>query len=432
MRLVQVTIPAGKRETVLSTLDDHDVDYVVTDETSKREVTGVVYFPLPANAVQEVLDDLRQAGLADDAYTVVIEAETVVSRRFDRLREQYEAEEEKSSDQVAREELKTTAEDLVRSVPTFAILTVISAVIATAGLLLDSPAVVVGSMVIAPLIGPAMSASVGTVVDDRSLVHRGIKMQFIGVVLAVVAATVFAFSVQIASLVPPGLDPTTIGQVRTRIAPDFLSLVVALGAGVAGAMSLTAGVSSALVGVMIAVALIPPAATMGIGIAYGLPVVALSSGVLTLVNVLSINLAALVVFWRAGYSPYQFTRREEARTQTLRRVGVLVVAIAALSLFLGAVTFSTVTNANAERQIQTDIADVLEEPRYEEVTLLDTTVSYSDEPIFNRPERVVVTLGVPPDGDPPQIADRLDDRIDTSLGRDLTIEVRIVRTIVSQ
>lgn len=417
---------------MLSTLDEHNIDYVVSDETSRREVTGVVYFPLPANAVQEILDDLREAGLSEDAYTVVIEAETVVSRRFDRLREQYEAEEEKSSDQVAREELKSTAEDLVRSVPTFAILTVISGVIATAGLLLDSPAVVVGSMVIAPLIGPAMSASVGTVVDEKSLVHRGIKMQALGVALAVVAATIFAFFVQIASLVPPGLDPTTIGQVRTRIAPDFLSLVVALGAGAAGAMSLTAGVSSALVGVMIAVALIPPAATMGIGIAYGLPVVALSSGVLTLVNVLSINLAALVVFWRAGYSPYQFTRREEARTQTIRRVGVLIVAITALSLFLGAVTLSTVSNATAEGEIQTDIADVLDEPQYEDVILLDTSVRYSDEAIFNRPERVVVTLGVPPDGDPPALADRLDDRIDTSLGRDITVEVRIVRTIVSQ
>jgi len=157
--------------------------------------------------------------------------------------------------------------------------------------------------------------------------------------------------------------------VQARLTPDFLSLVVALGAGIAGAMSLTAGVSSALVGVMIAVALIPPAATMGIGIAYGLPGVALSSGVLTLVNVLSINLAALVVFWHAGYRPQNFLRREEAYTKTVQRVGVLVAAIAVLSLFLGVVTYDTVSSANAERQIRADVGAVLAEPAYDDVVV---------------------------------------------------------------
>ncbi|MFW5938062.1 MAG: TIGR00341 family protein [Halanaeroarchaeum sp.] len=430
MRLVQITVPPGERDTVLGVLDEYDIDYVLTDETGSRRYTAIVYFPLPTEAVQDVLDALRDAGLSEDAYTVVLAAETVVSRRFEKLRKEYE--ENSTQEQVARAELKTTAEGLVSSLPTYVILTVVSAVIATVGLLLDSPAVVVGSMVIAPLIGPAMSASVGTVVDDAKLVNRGIKLQVLGLVLAVAAAAMFALVVRWASLVPPGLDPTTIGQVQARLSPDFLSLVVALGAGVAGAMSLTAGVSSALVGVMIAVALIPPAATMGIGIAYGLPVVALSSGVLTLVNVLSINLAALVVFWYAGYRPHDFLRREQARSRTVKRVGVLVVAIAVLSLFLGAVTFNTVTSATAERQIQADISAVLEEPAYQEVTVLDTEVRQTDRAIFRQPEHVIITVGIPPEEDPPDLADRIDDRIERSLDRDVTVEVRIVRTVVAQ
>ncbi|MFB6134075.1 MAG: TIGR00341 family protein [Halanaeroarchaeum sp.] len=426
MRLLQVTIPTGKRGTVLGVLEEYDIDYVLTDETSHSRYTAIVYFPLPSAAVQDVLDDLEDAGLSDDAYTVVMEAETVVSRRFDRLRNRYESE-ESGGEQVARAELKTTAQDLVSSLPTYVVLTIVSAIIATVGLLLDSPAVVVGSMVIAPLIGPAMSASVGTVVDDVTLVNRGIKLQVIGILLAVASAAVFAVIVRWASLVPPGLDPTAIGQVQARLSPDFLSLVVALGAGVAGAMSLTAGVSSALVGVMIAVALIPPAATMGIGIAFGLPVVALSSGVLTLVNVLSINLAALVVFWYAGYRPHHFLRREEARSQTIKRVGVLVLAIAVLSVFLGAVTFNTVSSATAERQIQADISAVVEEPAYQEVTLLDTDVRQTDRVLFRQPDYVIVTVGIPPGVDPPDLADRIDGTLD----RDVTVEVRIVRTVVA-
>ena len=429
MRLLQVTIPTGKRERVLGVLEDYDIDYVVTDETGHRGYTAIVHFPLPAEAVQDVLDDLKGAGLTEDAYTVVMGAETVVSRKFDKLRKQYES--DVNAEQVARAELQTTAESQVRSLPTYVVLTIVSAVIATVGLLLDSPAVVVGSMVIAPLIGPAMSASVGTVMDDAGLVNRGIKLQLLGIVLAVASAALFALFVQVTSLVPPGLDPTTIGQVQARLSPDFLSLVVALGAGIAGAMSLTAGVSSALVGVMIAVALIPPAATMGIGIAYGLPVVALSSGVLTLVNVLSINLAALVVFWFAGYRPQNFLRHEGAYTRTAKRVGVLLVAIAILSLFLGAVTIDSIGSADAERQIRADIDRLLQEPAYGDVVLLDVSVQETDRVVFSEPERVTVTIGVPPGVDPPDMAARLDDRIDRSIDGDVTVEVRIVRTIVS-
>ena len=86
MRLVQVTIPTGKRETVLSILDDEGIDYVVTDESSGREYTAVAYFPLPTNAVEPILETLREAGLEREAYTVVLKAETVESERFEALR----------------------------------------------------------------------------------------------------------------------------------------------------------------------------------------------------------------------------------------------------------------------------------------------------------------------------------------------------------
>jgi len=180
-------------------------------------------------------------------------------------------------------------------------MTVISAVIATAGLLLNSPATVVGSMVIAPLIGPAMSAAVGTVVDDEEMFRRGVRMQVLGVAVAIAAATLFAFALRWLALVPPGLDPLDLAEVSERLAPNVLVLVVAIGAGLAGIISLMTGVSAALVGVMIAVAaLIPPAAAVGIGIAFQIPRLVIGAGVIVAVNVLSINLSALVTLWYEG------------------------------------------------------------------------------------------------------------------------------------
>ncbi|MFB6218097.1 MAG: TIGR00341 family protein [Halobacteriaceae archaeon] len=422
MRLVQVTIPTGKRDAVLGALDDAGVDYVLTDETSGREFTAVAHFPLPTEAVEPVLESLREAGLDDDAYTVVLDARTVISRRFDELEQQYA--EEENGDRIAREELQSAARELAPSTMPYVVMTVVSAVIATAGLLLDSPAVVVGSMVIAPLIGPAMATAVGTVVDDRELFRRGVKLQVAGMALAVVAAAAFAAFLKLTSLVPPGLEVTAIPEVRERLAPDFLSLAVALGAGVAGVVSLSTGVSTALVGVMIAVALIPPAATVGIAVAWGLPVAGVSAGVLALVNGLSINLAALAVLWYQGYRPQRWFRESEARAATLKRGAVLAAGILVLSAFLGGVTLSAAQNSGFEGSAREAAAAAV--AGADGFSLLDVRVEYRDPAPFRTPEEVVVTVGRPPGTPPGGLAADIAERIQRATGRDVRVEVRFV------
>jgi uncharacterized hydrophobic protein (TIGR00341 family) len=433
VRLVQVIIPAGKRETVLAVLDEEDIDYVVTDETSGREYTEVAYFPLPTEAVEPVLARLRDVGLDDEAYTVVLDARTVVSRKFDRLKEEY-AEREESDGRIAREELRATAEDLLPSMETYVVMSLVSAVVATAGLLLDSPAVVVGSMVIAPLIGPAMAATVGTVIDDGEMFVDGVKLQALGFGVVVVASAAFAGLVKVSFLVPPGLEVISIGQVRERLSPDFLSLAVALGAGTAGAYSLSSGVSASLVGVMIAVALVPPAATVGIGIAWALPGLVLGASVLALVNALSINLAGIATLWYSGYRPEQWFRLSDARQATVKRIAVLLLAIAVLSVFLGGVTYDSFRNARAEEAIRDDVEtavnandelqvldmEVEYEPRYR----LDYQPQFLSLSLFRRPSGVIVTVGTTSDTRP-QLADRIYQTLRRD-GYNVTVQVRYV------
>ncbi len=400
-----------------------------SEESSSREYDAVAWFPLPTNAVEPTLERLREAGIDETTFTIVSEAETVVSERFDALAERYA--EEESSERIAREELRSQAEGLASSLPTYTALTVLSAVVATAGLLLDSPATVVGSMVIAPLIGPAMAAAVGTVIDDGELFARGARYQALGVGVAVVSAAAFALAIRYTRLVPPNLDPTSISQVRERLAPDFLSLAVALCSGAAGALSLTTGVSTALVGVMIAVALIPPAATVGLGIAYGLPTVALSSGVLVLVNLLSINLAALAVLWYSGYRPERLFREDEARAALLKRAAALLLAIAVLSVFLGGVTLNSVQQGTTEAEIRSEVSDLFaEDGEYPAYAMLDLSLEGSSRlVVLRRIDRVVITVGVPPDADVPALAERLDTVVDGAVGHDVTTEVRVVERV---
>ncbi|PSQ59320.1 TIGR00341 family protein [Halobacteriales archaeon SW_7_71_33] len=427
MRFVQVTVPTGKRETVLAALDEEGVDYVVTDETSGREYNAVVSVPLPTGAVEPVLEAMRAAGVERDAYTVVIAAETVESERFDRLEERYEEEENKEG--IAREELRARAEDFAPSLSSFVLLTTVSSLVATAGLLLDSPATVVGSMVIAPLIGPAMAAGVGTVLDEDELVSRGVRLQVVGVVATVAAAALFAGLLNAAGVVPPGIDILAVDEIRERVAPDVLTLPVALGAGVAGAHSLRSGVSTALVGVMIAVALVPPAAVVGIGIAWGLPAVALGAAVLVAVNVLSINLATLVTLWYAGYRPDRLFRTDEARSATLTRIVALTAAVALLTLVLGGVTLVSYQQGVAEQTVREQsraaVADV------EDAELVSVSVTF--EPVEPDPQRllspavreVTVTVSRPEGVNTDGLADRVADRLST-VAPGAVVEVRYV------
>ncbi|WP_394348664.1 DUF389 domain-containing protein, partial [Halovivax sp.] len=159
MRYLEVTVPKGRRRAVLDVLDDEGIDYVVSDETSGRGFAAVVRFPLPTRAVEPILDRLHRAGIGDDASVVVIDAETVISQQFDDLLDQHSHGGTKGS-RTSRQVLRTKAEELTPAFPIYVTMLLISAVVATAGLLADSPAVVVGSMVIAPLIGPALAANV--------------------------------------------------------------------------------------------------------------------------------------------------------------------------------------------------------------------------------------------------------------------------------
>jgi uncharacterized hydrophobic protein (TIGR00341 family) len=427
VRLLQITLPSGKRETLLRALDNEEIDYVVSDETSGREFEGIAYVPLPTNAVEPILETLRDAGLDEDSYTIVLEANTVVSERFEELEGRYA--EEEDEDRIARDELVSAAADLAPSRSTYVLMTVVSAVVATAGLLLDSPAVVVGSMVIAPLVGPALSASVGTVVDDTEMFRRGVLLQVFGLLIAVLASFVFAFAVRYIHLVPPIEDVTTVPEVRERIAPDFLSLAIAIGAGIAGIVSLTSGVSAALVGVMIAVALIPPAATVGIGLAWGQPMVSLGAGVLVLVNVLSINLSALVVLWYKGYRPQRWFQHENARRALLQRGTALLVSILVLSAFLGGVTLDTYQRASAEETIDDEATAVIGEfETTQDLELLDIEAEYQSALPFQSPERVVVRVGIPPGESVSGLAVVLRDRLNDEFDASIDVRVQYVQT----
>jgi uncharacterized hydrophobic protein (TIGR00341 family) len=428
MRLVQVLIPAGNRESVLDALDEQGVDYAVFEEVGRGDFEAMVQFPVPPSGVEPVLEELVDAGVQEDAYTIVLAPETVVSQRLSALVERF------PGLRISREELYARAEDLAPANSTFFAFLVLSTVIATTGLLLDSAATIIGAMVVAPLMGPAISASVGTILDDQRMAARGVRLQVTGLLAAIATAAIMGWLLQQTILLPPGLDIRTIPQVAERTSPNFLSLFLALGSGLAGAISIMRGAGSALVGVAIAVALIPPAATSGLGIAFGLPGVTIAAAVLVVVNLLAINVSALVLFYLSGFKPLDAGTFEGVKRSVVSRIVVISIAIAVLSIALATVTIATFQTQSLEQQTQTEIQQQFDEADIEGVELVSVTVDYEPEDLLlgNEPE-VNVLVGIPRDLEaPPDLAQRFDDRLTEQLGRDVVVRVGFIEAQVSE
>ena len=166
-----------------------------------------------------------------------------------------------------REETVTT-EDLSRemtraSIPSFGFFYMLglASAIATFGLIANSAPAIIGAMIIAPLMAPILSLSYGLATFDRRLVTRSAITVTAGMILVVLIAfvSIFAFGMRI-----------TGSEILSRTAPTSLDLGVALAAGGAAAFSQTRrSIASSIAGVAIAVALVPPLAVSGIGLALG-------------------------------------------------------------------------------------------------------------------------------------------------------------------
>lgn len=143
MRLVRLLVPRDDVEALVGVLDDEEIDHVVTEEESRNDAV-LVEFPLPVQAIDAVLGTVEDAGVDLDTYTVVASAETARTEGFDALEQRF-VEGTEESDSVGHEEVRTKARSLLPDARTYYAMTVLSALVATAGLLLDSPAVVIAT-----------------------------------------------------------------------------------------------------------------------------------------------------------------------------------------------------------------------------------------------------------------------------------------------
>ena len=177
----------------------------------------------------------------------------------------------------------------------FSILLLLSAIIATYGVVSDSVATVIGAMIVAPLMTPIMAVSLSVVSGDARNIVRSLLIVAGGTVAVIGFAYLLAAVLGLIQI-----DSNS--QITGRISPSLIDLIIALGSGAAGAFATgREDISDALPGVAIAVSLVPPLAVVGICLSAGAYGEALGAFVLFLTNFLAIVIAGLIFFALMGY-----------------------------------------------------------------------------------------------------------------------------------
>jgi uncharacterized hydrophobic protein (TIGR00341 family) len=230
-------------------------------------------------------------------------------------------EEGRSRDRISREELYADVTEGLRVSPTHLAMAGLSAVVAAVGLLRDDVAVVIGAMVIAPLLRPNVALALASTLADRKLAWKAVVTNAAGSALALVLAVGIGLFMTV--------DPS-IPAIASRSVIDYQSLVLALAAGAAGTLAFTRGLAGAVIGVMVAVALLPPLVSAGLLLGAGYLRPAMGAFLLTAGNLISINLAGVVTFLLQGVRPRSWWQAERAKKAALRAAGVWLVLLLVL------------------------------------------------------------------------------------------------------
>ena len=244
----------------------------------------------------------------------------------------------------------------------FLFMTSMSAGIAVLGLLLSSPAVVIGAMLLSPLMGPILGAGFALAIGDAAWLRSCAKALAIGTLIAVLFCALIVL-----------LSPlqTVTEEIAARTRPNLFDLAVALFSALAGSYAMIRGREGTIVGVAIATALMPPLAVVGFGLATGNWTVFGGSMMLFITNLLTIALTAAVMARVYGF------RSNLSSRQTLMQTVAIVLSFVVLAVPLGASLRQIAWEANSTRQINGFIKD--EFPPKARVSQLD--IDFGVKPI---------------------------------------------------
>ncbi len=323
-QLVEIMLPLGRAGDIAELL--HGIPLAGTWHDRMEENVARIHLLVETEHVEAVLDTLEgYLQTLPGSRAVLLPLEAVIPRPGDATEEDAEAEDTEKRQRISRQELYNDVAGGAALNGNYLAMVVLSSVIAAIGLVRDDMAIIVGAMVLAPLLLPNVAFALASTLGDMELGKSAVRTALAGLALSVLTGLAIGLLVHVDPSVPALAARTRLG---------FSDLILALASGCAGVLALTGGGRLSLVGVMVAVALVPPLVTGGLLFGAGHHRLGLEACNLALANIICINLAGVVTFHLQGIRPSTWWEKNRARQASRRATLIWLVLFALLGVLL--------------------------------------------------------------------------------------------------
>jgi uncharacterized hydrophobic protein (TIGR00341 family) len=300
LRQIEIVVPEKGIE-ISRKLVEHEAVHHFWQDSSELQKGYLVKVLVEASRTEAFLDEAEEAFGELEYYRLVMLPVEATLPRFEETEEGETSSEKKDSweetqkgTRVSREELYTDITDGLGLSWVYVAMVVLSTIVASLGVIRDSTAVVIGAMVIAPLLAPNIGLALATVLADMKLGMMALKTNAVGMTVGLILSVILGFFLEVDS---------SVQEIAMRTEVSLSDIALALASGAAGVLAYTLGMSAAVIGVMVAVALLPPLATAGLLLGDGQFELAYYAFLLLVTNIICVNLAATTTFMVQGIRP---------------------------------------------------------------------------------------------------------------------------------
>ncbi|MEX0894187.1 MAG: TIGR00341 family protein [Balneolaceae bacterium] len=330
-RLMEVVFSSKNKEKLDDLLEDKKIlGYWTQDLAENRMVARIL---VSVEATEQISDHLAERFMADDAFRMMLfsveatvpKPEEEESQPEEEAAEQAEDEAPVHSMRISRDELYSDVNEHARLGPVYLSTVVLSVIVAAIGLLKGDVAVVIGAMVIAPLLGPNVALSLAVTLGDLDLGRRALKVNVLGLLIALGVSFAIGWIF--------GVNPE-IDQIANRTVVNFGDVILALAAGSAGVLAFTRGVPAGVIGVMVAVALLPPLVVSGLLAGAGYWGLATGAILLTITNVCGLNLSGVMTFLVQGVRPRHWWEAKQAKQASRNAIIFWLILLAVFTAII--------------------------------------------------------------------------------------------------
>ncbi|MFX1442961.1 MAG: TIGR00341 family protein [Promethearchaeota archaeon] len=290
MRQVQITLKNEQKEQIQKVLEIINTDLNIKNMVLlKGTSNSLIILRQKRTAVPGLIYKLNDIGVGIDFGIIdILPLEATIPKLEKDVTP--DIEEEKTPKRITLEEIRNNIDEGTRPDLNYLIFIILSAIVAGAGLVLNSPAVVIASMILSPLMGPILGFSFGIMTRDDNMIKHSTIAQFLGIIISICSG--IFLGVIIRFLVR---DPQVTSEMAARNFPSYLDIMIAVCAGIAVGFCVTGAVKSTVVGAAIALSLMPPAVNVGLCLIYGELSLSLGSLILLVTNIIIINACTMIV-----------------------------------------------------------------------------------------------------------------------------------------